>query len=122
MSRRDRTHDLNIYAACGCNRGLRRKNNEGNFYFAGEYLDEENDGMGSILTWAGRMGDEYAGEFFAVYDGMGGGQYGEVASYNAACHTEELLGRYTELLAYIAKYVIYRQAEILCTFHTKALV
>lgn len=95
MSRRDRTHDLNIYAACGCNRGLRRKNNEDNFYFAGEYLDEENDGMGSILTWAGRMGDEYAGEFFAVYDGMGGGQYGEVASYNAACHTEELLGRYT---------------------------
>lgn len=93
--RREKTHDLTIYAACGCNKGLRRRNNEDNFYFAGEYLSEQNDGMGTILTWTGTMSDEYAGEFFAVYDGMGGGQYGEVASYNAACHTEELLERYT---------------------------
>ena len=96
MSKKDRPHDLTIYAACGCNTGLRRKNNEDNFYFAGDYMDVDNDGMGSILTWTGTMGEEYAGEFFAVYDGMGGGQYGEVASFTASSHTRELLERYTE--------------------------
>ena len=64
MSKKDRTHDLTIHAACGCNKGLRRKNNEDNFYFAGDYLDVDNDGMGSILTWTGTMGDEYAGELY----------------------------------------------------------
>ena len=37
--------DFNISAACACNRGLRRANNEDNFYFDGKLMDSDNDGL-----------------------------------------------------------------------------
>ena len=78
-----------ITAACGCNRGLRRSNNEDNFYFDGQFLDVDNNGLDYMLTCTRTIsadgGDD--GCFFAVYDGMGGGQFGEVASYTASVKT-----------------------------------
>lgn len=84
-----------VQAACGCNTGKRRKNNEDNFYFDGKYLDSENGGLAEILVKEGGrrsfldgMLGESPYEFYAVFDGMGGGDYGEVASNLAAITAE----------------------------------
>ena len=93
MSKFSNSQSYTISAACGCNKGLRRSNNEDNFYFDGDFLNSDNDGMGSILTRVRDMtpDSDETGSFFAVYDGMGGGQYGELASHAAAAVTEGLL-------------------------------
>ena len=70
-----------ISAACGCHTGRRRKNNEDNFFFAGRYMASDNNGLGSILEKSFSLKKD---RFFAVFDGMGGGEYGEIASYIAA--------------------------------------
>lgn len=77
-----------LSAACGCHTGRRRKNNEDNFFFAGRYMASDNDGLGSILEKSFSLKKD---RFFAVFDGMGGGEYGEIASYMAAKATEEYL-------------------------------
>lgn len=70
-----------IEAACGCHRGKIRNNNEDNFYFMGKCLKLKNDGLGKIIS-AERV--QNGGICFAVFDGMGGENYGEYASYAAA--------------------------------------
>ncbi len=70
-----------ILAACGCSRGRVRSNNEDNFYFDGEILPLENEGLTGILTLERRFGREAC---FAVLDGMGGEQNGEYAAWAAA--------------------------------------
>lgn len=83
-----------IEAACGCNKGKIRKNNEDNFYFDGKCLEVENDGLKNpayIETPVKR------GLSYAVFDGMGGENFGEVASFVAARQmqqTERALGDY----------------------------
>ena len=77
-----------ISAACGCHTGRRRKNNEDNFFFAGRYMASDNNGLGSILEKSFSLKKD---RFFAVFDGMGGGEYGEIASYIAAKATEQRL-------------------------------
>ena len=70
-----------IEAACGCNKGRIRKNNEDNFYFDGKCLEVENNGLKNpvyIDTPVKR------GLCYAVFDGMGGENYGEIASFAAA--------------------------------------
>lgn len=72
---------LKIEAACGCNKGKVRSNNEDNFYFDGKCLREENNG----LRHAAYMQDVLKPGFcVAVFDGMGGENYGESAAYIAA--------------------------------------
>lgn len=70
-----------IEAACCCHIGKVRKNNEDNFYFDGKYLDVENDGLKvpAYVKTAVKRGLSYA-----VFDGMGGENFGEIASYAAA--------------------------------------
>ena len=70
-----------IEAACCCHVGKVRKNNEDNFYFDGNYLDVENDGLKvpAYVKTAVKRGLSYA-----VFDGMGGENFGEIASYAAA--------------------------------------
>ena len=77
-----------VSAACGCHTGRRRKNNEDNFFFAGRYMASDNNGLGSILEKSFSLKKD---RFFAVFDGMGGGEYGEIASYIAAKATEQYL-------------------------------
>lgn len=70
-----------VEAACGCNKGKIRKNNEDNFYFGGKCLEVENDGLKKpayIDTPVKR------GLCYAVFDGIGGENYGEIASFAAA--------------------------------------
>lgn len=81
-----------IEAACGCHMGKIRKNNEDNFFFDGKCLEMENNGLKNpayIETPVKR------GLCYAVFDGMGGENFGEVASYAAARQlqqTERTLG------------------------------
>lgn len=71
---------MNVEAACGSHRGRIRRNNEDNFYFDGRILEAETDAE-AICTVRKRL---RPGEWFAVFDGMGGENFGEVASYAAA--------------------------------------
>lgn len=80
--------DYRIEAACGSSIGKVRGNNEDNFLFDGTYLPQENGGQLPPLQMYG----SFAGDVcMAVFDGMGGGDYGEVASYKAAMRLKELL-------------------------------
>lgn len=70
-----------IEAACGCNKGRRRTNNEDNFYFDSRILPKDNDGLGAAAGMEEFLKRELC---FGVFDGMGGESYGEEASYIAA--------------------------------------
>ena len=71
----------NVYAVCGCNVGKVRKNNEDNFCFVDKYLEIQNADVPTLLKYNDVVKD---GLCFAVFDGMGGGYFGEIASYVSA--------------------------------------
>lgn len=77
-----------IEAACGCDKGRIRTNNEDNFYFNGEYLSAENDGLSGTLRF---RGEAKRGVCFAVFDGMGGERYGELAAHAAVRQLKRFL-------------------------------
>lgn len=70
-----------IQAACGCHTGRVRKNNEDNFYFDGKCLEKDNFGLKHPVCMDGQLKN---GLHIAVFDGMGGENFGELASYAAA--------------------------------------
>lgn len=72
---------LILDAACGCNIGKLRTNNEDNFCFDGRCLsiDEPPPAQPLCLQTPVKRGMQ-----FAVLDGMGGEEYGELASWEAA--------------------------------------
>ena len=72
---------LFLNAACGCNTGKIRKNNEDNFCFDGRCLDADNDGLEQAIVYASSIRKITS---FAIFDGMGGASFGEQASYVAA--------------------------------------
>lgn len=77
-----------VIAACGCHMGKIRANNEDNFYFNGIMLPEENDALDRTLIMSCDTGKLPC---FAVFDGMGGEQYGECASYASAKRMKRFL-------------------------------
>lgn len=77
-----------IEAACGCSTGKVRSNNEDNFYFAGQCLDTEHDGLKETLRMETPVG---AGVLLSVFDGMGGENFGEVASFAAAHRLRQMM-------------------------------
>lgn len=70
-----------VSAACGCHIGKIRKNNEDNFYFAGKCLEQDNLGLKHPVC---HEETTPKGLCLGVFDGMGGENFGEVASYAAA--------------------------------------
>lgn len=68
-------------AACYCNTGKVRKNNEDNFLFDGRCLPETNEGLKHPVSMTHTLRKEYC---VAVFDGMGGENFGEAASFAAA--------------------------------------
>ena len=74
--------------ACGSHQGLRRGNNEDNFYFDGEYMSGDDHGVSDIIVKEISIEDT---GFFAIFDGMGVMDFGELASYTAAEKTKEFL-------------------------------
>lgn len=79
---------IKLSAACISDKGKRRSENEDNFYFDGEYLNAESMGTDRCLTLK-KAADNYT--LLVVFDGMGGGDYGEVASYEAAVTASEFM-------------------------------
>ncbi len=70
-----------VSSALVCHTGLIRGSNEDNFLFSGLSLRQENDGLSKPLVRAGSTERLLT---FAVFDGMGGEEYGEAASFTAA--------------------------------------
>ena len=64
-------------AACICDMGRVRQNNEDNFFFNGQYMIRENTGLPGNLAFTYREDPSV----FAVFDGMGGHDDGQIASY-----------------------------------------
>ena len=70
-----------VTAACGCNMGKVRGNNEDNFYFGQRFLPKDNTGLSGIIDYQSTLEHPV---YFGVFDGMGGETYGEEAAYLAA--------------------------------------
>ena len=68
-------------AACGCHTGKVRKNNEDNFFFDGRCLAVDNNGLRNPVCMTVALRRELV---LAVFDGMGGENFGEEASFAAA--------------------------------------
>lgn len=75
-----------IEASCSCSIGKIRNNNEDNFYFNGRILDVENSGLANVISMSSKISHRTC---FAVFDGMGGEEDGEIASYAAANQLEK---------------------------------
>lgn len=68
-------------AACACEIGKIRSNNEDNLLFHQVILPRDNRGLSEILNWSDEL---TAPVLFGIFDGMGGESFGEEASYQAA--------------------------------------
>ncbi|MCL2165513.1 MAG: protein phosphatase 2C domain-containing protein [Oscillospiraceae bacterium] len=79
---------IRIKYAALCHKGLIRSKNQDNFWCANVFLESKNEGLTELI--AGTT-DSSVFQAFAVFDGMGGEQQGEVAAYIAASHFNELL-------------------------------
>ena len=72
-----------IDCAVACDKGKVRSINQDNFWCSGQYLEIKNNGLAGVKS--AKVSAE-ANLAFAVFDGMGGEQDGEVAAHIAA-HT-----------------------------------
>ncbi len=72
---------------CQCNTGKVRKENQDNFWCMGNYLDSRNSGLLAPVTGSAEICDT---PVFAVFDGIGGEQYGEIAAFIAAESLEKV--------------------------------
>lgn len=72
---------MNISAACLCNTGKVRKRNEDNFFFDGACLEAQNKALQQALSFKKNL---RGGLCVAVFDGMGGENFGDYASFAAA--------------------------------------
>ena len=70
------------YSLC-CNKGKLRKKNQDNFYCNGYFLPSENEGLDGSISGKIRV-KANRNISFAVFDGMGGEQQGEMAAHIAA--------------------------------------
>ena len=91
-----------IQAACGCHRGLRRRKNEDNFYFDGKCLEQQNNGLKNPAYLEEPLKN---GTFYAVFDGMGGENFGEIASYAAARQMQQSQRKLADFLVSEKKYL-----------------
>lgn len=113
-----------LQAACLSNTGLRRANNEDNFFFHDICMEEQHSGTHDPLLWECSLKQETC---FAVFDGMGGENYGEQASFAAAQGMRQYLqrpkqfyvpcGKYLSEMAQSLNAAVFAKAEELITSH-----
>lgn len=72
---------LTIEAACGCHKGKIRSKNEDNFYFDGKCLELHNEGLRHPAIYEEPLKNRLC---MAIFDGMGGENFGDIASFTAA--------------------------------------
>ena len=94
---------LFIDAACGCNVGKIRKNNEDNFFFADKCLELENLGLRNTVCFSDILKN---GLCFAVFDGMGGENFGEAASFAAARQMQAIARSVSDYFVSERKYLL----------------
>ncbi len=70
-----------IDAVCHCHNGKVRRNNEDNFYFSDIIMPEVHNGLDESIKSSSTLNQRVC---FAVFDGMGGEELGERASFLAA--------------------------------------
>ena len=91
-----------LSAACGSNMGKIRKNNEDNFYFDGRCLEEINSGLKHPVAMERALDKELC---VAIFDGMGGERFGEVASFTAADCMKNMTRRLSDYFISEKKYL-----------------
>ena len=91
-----------IQAACGCHIGKVRKNNEDNFFFDGKCLEEKNSGLKHPVIIEETLRN---GFHTAIFDGMGGENFGELASYAAARQMQSMQRNLADFLIPERKYL-----------------
>ena len=116
-----------LEAACGCNLGKVRKNNEDNFFFEDKCLEQENQGLRNVVSFSGPVKN---GMQFAVFDGMGGERFGEAASFAAARRMQTVTRSLSDYFVSERKYLQKLTAQLndavmqtkraLCTEHCGA--
>lgn len=81
-----------VNASCGTNKGRTREINEDNYYFAGRIRDiSEHDIKGTTLITESIEVSASGEELFAIFDGIGGTENGELASFCAADETKKFM-------------------------------
>ena len=100
---------FSIDAACGCNIGKVRKNNEDNFFFDDKCLELDNQGMRNTACFSDTLKN---GLCLAVFDGMGGENYGEVASFTAARQMQTVTRSLTDYFVSERKYLLKLTAQL----------
>ncbi len=85
-----------IQAACGCHMGRIRKNNEDNVAFGGVCLPADHNDPIATMVLEGMLKN---GLQFAVFDGMGGEHFGELASFAAAARMADTKMGLTDFFA-----------------------
>lgn len=91
-----------LQAACGCHMGKVRRNNEDNFLFDGKCLEEVNVGLKHPVIIEEPLKNGFCP---AVFDGMGGENFGEKASYTAARCMQQLQRSLSEFFIPEKKYL-----------------
>lgn len=91
-----------VEAACGCHIGKVRRNNEDNFFFDKKCLEATNEGLKNpaYLEEPIKRGLSYA-----IFDGMGGENYGEIASFTAARKMQQIERSLSDFLVPERKYL-----------------
>ena len=107
-----------VQAACLSHIGNRRANNEDNFFFNDLCMEELHTGTHDPLLWESSLKREVC---FAVFDGMGGENYGEQASFSAAAGMRDYLeqprrfyvsdGKYLGEMAQALNTAVFRRAQ-----------
>lgn len=100
---------LFIDAACGCNIGKVRKNNEDNFFFDDKCLELENQGLRNTASFSDVLKN---GLCLAVFDGMGGENFGEVASFTAARQMQTVTRSLSDYFVSERKYLLRLTAQL----------
>lgn len=113
-----------IEAACSCNTGKIRRHNEDNFYFDGRCLEIDNDGLKYPVITECDLKKEFC---VSIFDGMGGENFGEYASFAAARKMQQIERKLTDFFIspkqYLYNLVFQLNEEILkvqqekCTEH-----
>ena len=98
-----------IQAACGCHTGKIRRNNEDNFFFDGKCLEADNTGLERPVWIEDTLRNGYC---VAVFDGMGGEHFGEVASFTAARQMQTVTKSFSDYFASESKYLSKLTAQL----------